>query len=902
MAIFSAIGAAVTAVSGWIGGLGAFGAFALKTAVGIGLSFAAQALAGKPKNQEQKFSINTSLTGGGALNRSFIFGRAATGGSLVWANTWGAEEGAPNSWLTQVIALSDVPVKGLAEVWVDGVRVTYNPALNNSHAFGQRIPQFTKNGENLYIKFYDGTQTAADPSLVSRDATAERPWQSNRVGNGVAYVIVRARSTNGVFSGIPAFTFVVDGIRLYDPTRDSTNGGSGPQRWEDRSTWGGDGDYLPAVQIYNLMRGIGWRQGDWLYGLQGMTAARLPQANWNRQINKCRATIVESGGPQPTYRSGGQIDVSAPLSVALEELLTACQGRISETGGIYNLFVGEPDPPLFQIVDGDIVSTEEQEFTPFLGLADSVNGIAGTYPEPLDGYAARTAPPIIRPDLEALDGNRRLMADVQFTFVPYSEQVQRLMKSALMASLRYRRHTITLPPRFWRFAVPGETLLWTSERNGYINKLFVIDGVSDKANLDVTIDITEYEPEDYDWNSAIEFQPPVPGALGPIIPAPRPIVAPFAAPHILRDEESGARRPAIRLVWDAGEDTLINVAGVEWELRLAGSLEVILSGSTSTPERGSVIISAGILPNTNYEIRMRYIPEPGLNEHLWSSFLPVRTDDVLLGVGDIEAYLRSIGEDAKYVWSELSEQLDDVWKRVEHLAQATTLSDSVGVVERTEIRSEVGQSRASITEEREVRARENAALARRSAIIEASTERNDARIRQEEIARADGDQALASQLSTISSAVDDNTALITEEATTRATADSALATQITAVRAEIDAGFAEGMVRFEAVAAPTGVTARYALIIRAGMGEEFEQTGFYVEIYNDGGTLRSRTGFDTEQFVITAGTDRQQVFSFDDNGAVLDVASVRLLRAGRMLSLNDKMEINLNNGTIVIRS
>lgn len=901
MAIFSAIGAAVTAVSGWIGGLGAFGAFALKTAVGIGLSFAAQALAGKPKTQEQKFSINTGLTGGGALSRSFIMGRAATGGSLVWANTWGGEQDAPNTWLTQVIALSDVPVKGLAELWVDGVRVTYNPALNNSTIYGQSIPQFAREGANLYVKFYDGTQTTADNTLLTRDSTTDRPWQSNRIGRGVAYAIIRARSSKGVFSGIPQFTFVVDGIRLYDPSRDSTNGGVGTQRYGDPTTWGGDGDYLPAVQIYNLMRGIKVN-GQWIYGMQDVNAARLPPANWIRQINKCRQTIVESGGPQPTYRAGGQIDVSAPLSVALEELLTTCQGRIGETGGVYNLFVGEPDAPVFGITDGDIVSTEEQEFTPFIGLADSINGISATYPEPLDGYAERAAPPIVRPDLEALDGNRRLMADVQFTFVPYSEQVQRLMKSALLAALRYRRHTITLPPKFWRFAVPGETLLWTSERNGYVSKLFVIDGVSDKANLDVTIDITEYDPSDYSWNSGTEFQPPAPGSLGPIIPAPRPIVAPFAEPYILIDEETRARRPAIRLVWDAGEDTLVNVAGVEWEIRLAGTLDIILTGSTATPERGSVIISAGVLPNTNYEIRMRYIPDPGLAENLWSVFLPVRTDDVLLGVGDIEAYLRAIGADAKYVWEKLSEQLDDVWKRVEHVAQSTSLSDAVGTVERTELRAEVGQSRAAITTEREVRASQNAALARQLEVIEASTERNAASITNESIARADGDSALASQITSLSATVGENSSSILQEAETRASADEALATQITAVRAEIDAGFAEGMVRFEAVAAPAGVEVRYAVLIRAQQGDSFQQTGFYVEIYNDSGTLRSRTGFDTDQFVITAGTNRQQVFSFDENGAVLDVASVRLLRAGRMLSLNNKMEINLNNGTIVIRS
>src|SRR6185503_15334343 len=101
----SAAAAIFTAVSTWVGGLSALGAFALKTAVGIGLSLAAQALAGKPKGPEEKtFSLATNLQGGGDLSKSFIVGRAATGGSLVWVNTWGRDGKSPNAWLTQVIA------------------------------------------------------------------------------------------------------------------------------------------------------------------------------------------------------------------------------------------------------------------------------------------------------------------------------------------------------------------------------------------------------------------------------------------------------------------------------------------------------------------------------------------------------------------------------------------------------------------------------------------------------------------------------------------------------------------------------------------------------------------------------------------------------------------------------
>lgn len=891
MAVFTAAAAVFTAVSTWVSGLSALGAFALKTAVGVGLSLAAQALAGKPKTEDKTFSLSTSLSGGGALSRSFIMGRAATGGSIVWTNTWGQDGKSPNAWLTQVIALSDMPVRGLAEVWVDGVKVDWNPAGNNDTIYGYQVSDFNSDGANMYIKFYDGTQTTYDSALVTIDSTQNRSWNIDRVGDGIAYVIVRTRATKNQFSGIPNCVFVVDGMRLYDASKDSTNGGDGPQRYSVPATWGGDGDDLPAVQLYNLMRGI-YYKGQWIYGFQRMSAQRLDDT-WITAINKCRLPVQGASGLEPQYRSGGEIIVSARLSEAMDTLLTACQGEVAESGGIYSLRVGEPEPPLFSITDADIISTDEQRFTPFYGLAESINGIAGTYPEPLENWSEKSAPPIYRPDLEALDGNRRLLANVEFTFVPYAEQVQRLMKSALLSAMRTRRHTLTLPPKFWRYCVPGDTLRWTSERNGYNNKLFIIKGVVDRDSLECVIDVLEWEPSDYSWSSSTEFQPPVIGSLGPIIPSPQPILDWNALPYIIRDQLTAARRPAIRLVWDASSDALIGVRAVEWEVRILGQTDLVSSGSSDQPSRGSAIISAGILPNTIYEARGRFIPDDDSRETLWSEWISVLTDDVKLGTGDIEVELGTIGDDAKSVWQALGQQLDDVWKRVEHLGQSQTLEGAVGEVSRREIKAQVGVNTASIVNEAEVRANETSALARTSEEIRARTALAEASIISERLSRADADSALATRIDSTNAAVAGNAAslasettarvnadsalgtridttnanvganaaAIQNESTVRAGADSALATQITAVRAEIEGAFADGAIRFEAVAAPGGVNARYSLLVRGSVNGDYLESGFFLEIYTEGGVLKSRMNVVAQQFSIAAGTSATPVFA-----------------------------------------
>ena len=629
MAIFTGIASAIGGLMASTFLSGAVGSFLLKAAVGIGLNLLAQSIAGKP--QEPVFAINGSLQAGGDLPRSFLIGRTSTAGSLVWVNTWGHDGDTPNAYLTQVIALSDLPVAGLREVWVNGQKVTldYNTP---DMSWGWQVKEYRNDGDNLWVKFYDGTQTVADSFLVNTCSNQNRQWDVNRVGRGVAYAIVTARVSKQMFSGIPNFKFELDGFKFYDPSKDSTNGGNGSHRWSDPSTWGGDGDHLPAVQEYNLLRGLRWNN-QWFYGVQGMSAARLPADNWIKAINKCRAPIYGANGLEPTYRAGGEITIDAPLANALEALNTACQGRIAEVGGFYQMFLGSPDAPVIHFTDDDILSTDEQTFTPFFGLSDTINGVSATYPSFTDGWVMKSAPSLFRADLEALHGNRRLMAKVELNFVPYAEQVQRLMNSALEEGQRARRHTLVIPPRFWAYAVPGVIWSWTSKRNGYVNKLMRIDGSVDRANLDVLADMTEVDPSDYDWESGSDYRPPVDGAVGAMRPLPTPIFDFAVMPDVAKDSDGTNRRCAIRLIWDGA---VTGVDTVMFDVRLKSTLADVYKGRTEDVERGALLIAPGILlPNTLYEVRARYSSYDGSTPFVWSDWIEVRTADIRLGALDL---------------------------------------------------------------------------------------------------------------------------------------------------------------------------------------------------------------------------------------------------------------------------
>ncbi|HTO34394.1 MAG TPA: phage tail protein, partial [Pararhizobium sp.] len=627
MAIFTAIASLVAAASSFFAGLSVIGAFVLQTAAGIGLNLLAKALAGEP--EKPTFSVQGKLQSGGDVPRSFPVGYTATAGSLVYSNEWGASSKTPNAYHVQVIAVSDLPIASLAEVWVNGEKVTIDSTAHPDYGFP--VLEYRDDDKDfLWIKFYDGNQTVADPYLVSKFSASERPYQSTRVGRGVAYVICTSRVHEELFTGFPQFKFAVNGIKLYDPSKDSTVGGTGAHRWNDRSTWGGDGDHLPAVQVYNLLRGITFA-GQWVYGLQSLPAARLPVAHWISQIGKCRVSNATTGN-KPIYRAGGEIQVNAQISEAIGAMLTSCQGRLPEIGGTYKIYVGAPGAAVFAFDDDDIVSTAEQSFTPFFGLADTINGIAAKYPSPDEGWNTKVAPPLYNAQFEAEDGKRRLMADVSLDFVPYDAQVQRLISSALEEARRARRHTHVLPPSYWGVE-PGDIMSWSSVRNGYVNKLFRVDGVVDDANLDVMVDLTEVDPSDYDWDQAVDYRTPTSGFVGKPYPPVQPMQGWAVAPDVVTDETGTSRRPAIRISCAADQD---DVQRVHVQVRVKATASVVFdSDATAYASPFSWLLSGGwTLPATVYQARGKFVPYSARKTD-WSAWLDVTTPDVRISIDDL---------------------------------------------------------------------------------------------------------------------------------------------------------------------------------------------------------------------------------------------------------------------------
>jgi hypothetical protein len=643
MPIFSSFVAAIAA-EGFIAALTTTAIGKLLTGVAFNALASALFAPDAPKNPDPAGIVGEIQQG--VVPRSIILGTSATAGSLVYHNHWGGET---NEYYTRITALCDLPVGGLAEIWIDGEKMALSstpdpggkgyPIVELSTVDKKMVPVAPTNLDrdtgttyqevsvskvHGWIKFYDGTQTTADQFVINNVATTERPWTANDVGHGVAYAIATFKANPKLFKNFPQIVYAVDGILMYDPVSETTGPSSNP-----------------AVQARHILNGISY--GDqWLYGPQ--SPGYVDDAELAAEIAKCNQPVPGAAGMTNAekiaafgstavpaqYRCGIEIEVDRPVTSALEDILTSCNGRITEIGARYRFQVGDPGPSVASFTDLSVVTTEKQHFAPFFPLADTINGVTATYPEPLEGWQTQEAPPLYSDVYEAEDGNRRLPTSIPIPSVPYREQVQRLMSAALAEARRARRLTVTLLSWYWTLE-PGDFVTWNSERNGFVDKLFRVDGVEDHENGDITVDLTEVDPNDYNWTAATDYRPVAHGSVSPQALPDFAIPGWRVFPMTLRDGAGNERRPAIGMQWSAIESP--DVRAIEYHIRKQSDGLMLKSGTFVHLDSLVGFVDSGVIPGETYEVNAKLISRT--KQTAFTGWIEVEVPAILIGPDDL---------------------------------------------------------------------------------------------------------------------------------------------------------------------------------------------------------------------------------------------------------------------------
>lgn len=167
--------------------------------------------------------------------RRIIFGKLRVGGMYTAPPM---TRGSNNDYLEIVLTVAGHQVTSFGDVYLNQVRIANADigAVSGSSTDGAVTNVVTNNGYQgkVWFRRYTGSQTAAD-FILNTNFTA---WDNNHKGQGLAYWAISLLYDTTVFStGIPQISGITLGAALYDPRLDSTNGGSGAQRFATPSTW-----------------------------------------------------------------------------------------------------------------------------------------------------------------------------------------------------------------------------------------------------------------------------------------------------------------------------------------------------------------------------------------------------------------------------------------------------------------------------------------------------------------------------------------------------------------------------------------------------------------------------------------------------------------------------------------
>lgn len=780
-------------------------------ALAVGVSFVANKIFGPKPQKQAQADIATPKTAGGIeldvridadVPQSLIVGRAVTAGSLVYQETYGDN----NQNLVEIISIADHPCDGLVKVFVDDQEATLTDTGGNR---GSTVDGYS---EKLALRFFDGSQSAADAFTVSAlGSHDERPWTADMVGTGVTYVRTHSIYDRELVPGPLRYRFVVDGIRLYDPRLDSTvEGGSGSHRWDDLSTHEHSSNL--ALIAYNILRGIRVLDADGeaqhFYGLENTPEDNLPLDEWFAAMNVCDETV----DGESRYHGGAEIEVSREPLEVIREIAKACDGRLVEIGGAYKFYVGEPGLSVATFDDGAIRADSASTFRPVLPLEQRISHVTGKYTSPGDGWIPKVAPPRTASDTEEAIG-RRVSADLDAPFVQSGNHMQRLMKQILLKAQKQRRHVLPLPPEMWGLE-PGDVITWTSTRNGYDAKLFEIDAVEDFHDLSLVVSVTEIDEADYDWDADEDLIPEADGSLVVNRPAPK-VVSGFAAEGLLLTAPSGARRPAIEISWTDPEDD--DIEAVQFEVWISGDSQHKASGRSDEVTAGSIVYTGDLHSLTDYQVRARFISFNGYATS-WSLPIEVTTPDARLTLAEVDAIFA-----ARMAQLDITQQaslariLLDVDERLDQLA-----SDSTQLVARLEEQTQL----SSVSHARVV-------TAVRAQLTDPDT----------------GLSATAKAIAALEAQVTDDL--------------TAVAQAFNAVFVENPQGNASAMFRIIAEAAPSGVAARVALEAKAEDAEfGADSAALYLDVI---GGLGSVITAEAERFRIQTGAGGKVPFTVMGN-------------------------------------
>lgn len=570
----------------------------LAAGVSMALATASQALFGPKMPKAQANRLNATFDP--QAHRKFVIGETAMNTDIRYYEPSGTDQ----EYFDYIVAVGAHEVESIDQIYFD-----------------DELAWTTAGVQGRYVGYLTVSTRTVGTSANTISINGGSIWGSSCRLTGCAYVYFRVKRTGNskkaespLVNGLPnRVTIKGKGAKLYDPRRDSTvTGGSGSERANDQTTWGGGASTNrdnPALQLLWFLLGykIPNSAGKLSVGC-GVPSARIDLASFITAANICdEAITLATGGTQPRYRTAGVGSDADNRMDIIQLFLTCMNGTLRDSNGRLSLQVMKNDlaTPVLEFDDNDIL--DDFTWNQTNGLDKAINAVHGKYTDP---SANSLYQPVEYPTISiaSMDGIERLQT-LDLPWVEEGRRAQRIAKQVLQRAQYRGTFSATFNMKALGCEV-GDIVYISFEPLGWASKAFrvISQGINNTGQVPMTL--IEENAAIYAWDAEEQ------AVVTPTAPT---VYDPLNSPYILAisDAEAAADGKIVSFFqtsaptaqgvgdiwfdtddgnkmyrwngssWGAAQDTLITTAisdAADAQATADGKVNTFFQDSAPTPE------------------------------------------------------------------------------------------------------------------------------------------------------------------------------------------------------------------------------------------------------------------------------------------------------------------------------
>ena len=591
-------------------------------------------------------------------NIPVIYGERLVGGTRVFIETSGTD----NTYLYVALVLSEGEIDSIQQIIIDDRVVTFASSFSDNTAVevDSSDSNFYKDSESLIrVEPHYGSDGQSASSLLSTLSS----WGSNHKLSGLAYVAVRFKWNQDVFSSIPKIQALVRGKKVV------AYNSSLVAQTASYST-------NPAWCLLNYLTDARYGKG------LAITDIDLQSFYDASQVCVTQVTPYSGGSDINIFDANAVLDTSKKIIENTRTLLKGCRGYLPYTSGKYRLVIETTGSASITLNEDDIfggysLASPNQN--------DKYNRVIVSYVSPDKNWQVDEVqfPPIDDSGLPSADQHATMKtADGGFLLegrYDFAQVITSTYQAEEMAEIILRRSreaiklNINAGGQAYDLAI-GDIVNITHSSLGFSAKPFRVNSLSFNEDFTVGLNLIEHQNSHYTWATKTQA-PTVPSTT-----LPNPFVVQPPASVTLTDQliayNDGTVIVALDVQISASPDSFVSYYQVEYKLSTESDYKIHSQGS------GLFQRVLNVIDQKVYDVRVKAVSSFGTS----STYVTAQRTIVgsILPPSDVTDFsCNIINGEAHLSWEQIPD-LDLAYYQIRYstLTSGATWQNSVSLVEK----------------------------------------------------------------------------------------------------------------------------------------------------------------------------------------------------------------------------